>query len=132
MQNYFNQGVILQVEAIKFAALKSGIAINQVTQVLKLLIEQECTIPFVTRYRKEMTGGLDEVQIEAIKDFYELYIEQENRRQFILDTIKKMEQLTPELEKQIRQAKDLNELEDIYAPYKSKKKTKGQGARSSV
>ena len=86
-------------------------------------------MPFISRYRKEATGNLDEVQIRAIKDAYEEYIEMEKRREFILDAIKKQEKLTPELEKKILAADTLNKLEDLYAPYKSKRKTKGTIAK---
>ena len=91
-----------------------------------MLLEEDCTIPFITRYRKERTGGLDEVQIMNIKESYENYLEREKRRTYILETIEKMEKLTPELKINILKATTLNELEDIYAPYKAKKKTKGQ------
>ncbi len=119
----------MQIDAIRYTVEQTGLTLNQVQQVLTMMIEQECTIPFITRYRKEKTGGLDEVQIASIQEQYDGYIEREKRRSYILETIKKMEMLTPALEKSIVQAKDINELEDIYAPYKSKKKTKGQIAQ---
>src|SRR5690606_24458353 len=86
---------------------------------------------FISRYRKEATGGLDEVQIRDIQDSYNDYIETEKRRAYILEAIKKMEALTPELERQIKAASNLNQLEDIYAPYKSKKKTKAMIAKEN-
>ncbi|CBW26637.1 putative transcriptional accessory protein [Halobacteriovorax marinus SJ] len=112
-------------QAVVYASTNTEITAKQVIAVLTMLIDEECTIPFITRYRKEATGGLDEVQIRDIQSSYEEYLEREKRRQFILDTIKKQEQLTPELEKKILAAQTLNQLEDIYAPYKVKKKTKG-------
>lgn len=98
---------------------------QQVKNALELLFEQDCTIPFIARYRKEQTLGLDEVQIRDIQQAYEDYQEREKRRSFILETLKKQEQLTPALEKKVLAAETLNQLEDLYAPYKQKKKTKG-------
>ncbi len=112
--------------AIVHATTQTAVNPKQVEAVLTLLITEECTIPFVARYRKERTGGLDEVQIAAIKTSYEGYLEREARREYILKTIAEMDKLTPELEKKIKAADSINVLEDLYAPYKSKKKTKGQ------
>lgn len=119
----------LDPNAMIFCTQKLGIAPNKVMATCKLLFEEECTIPFISRYRKEATGGLDEVQIRDIQDSYNEYVETEKRREFILEAIKKMEALTPELERQIKAATTLNQLEDIYAPYKSKKKTKAMIAK---
>ncbi len=101
---------------------------TQVNSALQLLVVEKATVPFVSRYRKEATGGLDDVALIEIMDSYNGSIEQENRRTFILDSIKKQEKLTPELEKKILQAQSLNQLEDLYAPYKNKQKTKAQKA----
>ena len=114
-----------------FAAAETEISLPQVSATLELLLLQDCTVPFITRYRKEKTGGLDEEQIRAVQDSYEGYLEREKRREFILETIKKMEMLTPELEKKIKAADTINQLEDLYAPYKSKRKTKGQLAQEA-
>lgn len=103
---------------------------KSVVAVLKLM-EEGCTVPFISRYRKEMIGGIDEVMVRGIKETFDSIEEREKRRVFILDAIKKMEKLTPELEKQIKTAKTLAVLEDIYAPYKSKKKTKAQKAEEA-
>ncbi len=119
----------LNNQAIAYVAAQTELPVNKIISTANLLITDECTIPFVARYRKEVTGNLDEVQIRHIKDFYEEYLEIEKRREYILQTIKKMEQLTPELEKKIKAAETLNQLEDLYAPYKSKKKTKAMIAR---
>lgn len=116
----------IDTQAVAYAITETSLSAHQVMNVLNLLIEEQCTIPFITRYRKEVTGGLDEVQIKDIQDAYERKVEIEKRRIYILDAIKKMEKLTPELDKQINACETLNQLEDIYAPYKSKKKTKGQ------
>lgn len=114
--------------AVSYAASETAINARSVISVLDLLVNQEATIPFITRYRKEVTGGLDEVQIRNIKDSYEGYLEREKRRAYILESLKKSELLTKELEKKILEAQTLNQLEDIYAPYKSKKKSKAQKA----
>jgi uncharacterized protein len=121
----------IEVSAIPFVSNKISVSAQQVLSVLKLSVDEECTIPFISRYRKEATGGLDEVQIQQVLEAYEEYCETEKRRAYILDTIKKMEKLTPELEKQILSAKTLAILEDIYAPYKTKKKSKGQIAQEA-
>ncbi|MCO5112587.1 MAG: RNA-binding transcriptional accessory protein [Bdellovibrionaceae bacterium] len=103
----------------------------RVETVLKLLLDEKCTIPFISRYRKEVTGGLDEVQIATIQDEYNNYLDVEKRRAFILEAIKKQEALTPALEKKIAASTTLNQLEDIYAPFKTKVKTKGQKAKDA-
>jgi uncharacterized protein len=96
-----------------------------------LLVDEGCTVPFISRYRKEKTGGLDEVQIRSISEQYESHLEIEKRRAFILETLKKLEKLTPDLEKKVQAAADLNQLEDLYAPYKVKKKSKGTIAKEA-
>jgi protein Tex len=121
----------LDPNAMIFCIQKLGIAPNKVMATCKLLFEEECTIPFISRYRKEATGELDEVQIRDIQDSYNEYVETEKRRAFILEAIQKMEALTPELARQIKSASTLNQLEDIYAPYKSKKKTKAMIAKDN-
>ncbi len=117
---------VIEAEAAKFAAIDTQISMNQVAATLNLLFNEDCTVPFITRYRKEATGGLDEEQIRAIQKSYEDYIEREKRRAYILETLEKMEVLTPEIKAKVLAADTLNQLEDIYAPFKSKKKTKGQ------
>lgn len=114
-----------------FASEQTNISPIQVGQVLNLMLVEECTVPFITRYRKERTGGLNEEQIRQIKDSYDEYLEREKRREYVLKTIKEMDKLTPELEKKILSATTINQLEDLYAPYKSKKKTKGQMAEDA-
>lgn len=116
----------IESNAVVFAAQKTQVNATQAINVLTMLLEEDCTVPFITRYRKEKTGGLDEEQIRAIQSAYEEYIEREKRRAYILEAITKMEMMTPELEKKIKEASDINILEDLYAPFKSKKKTKGQ------
>lgn len=121
----------LNVDSLSYVVKESGLKATNVQSVLNLSVEQNCTVPFMARYRKEATGGLDEVQIRSILDHYESYLEREKRREYILEAIRKQEKLTPELEKQIKAADTLNQLEDIYAPYKSKRKTKAQMAREA-
>ena len=101
---------------------------NQVRKTIALL-EEGATIPFISRYRKEMTGSLDEVQIAQIRDLMEAFIELEKRREAILKSLKEMDKLSPELEKQILGAETLAKLEDLYLPYKPKRKTKATIAR---
>ncbi len=121
----------LDPNAMIFCTTKLGITPAKVMATCKLLFEEECTIPFISRYRKEVTGNLDEVQIRDIQESYNEYVETEKRRAYIIDAIKKMEALTPELERQIKVAATLTQLEDIYAPYKSKKKTKAMIAKEN-
>lgn len=100
-----------------------------VQSVLELLYQQNCTVPFIARYRKEATGNLDEVVIRDIQKNYDEFIEIEKRQIFIIDAIKKQEKLTPVLEKKIQATFNLSELEDIYAPFKVTKKTKATIAK---
>ncbi len=119
----------LDTQALVYATQKLQLPPQKVAAVAKLIYEEQCTVPFIARYRKEVTGDLDEVQIRAIQESYEEHIEIEKRRAFILEAVTKMEAMTPTLEKQIKAATTLNQLEDLYAPYKSKKKTKAMIAK---
>lgn len=101
---------------------------KQVSATLNLL-EGGATIPFISRYRKEVTGGLDEVQIEAIQSQYEKLQETAKRKETILKTIDAQGKLTQELQKRIEQTWDATELEDIYLPYKPKRKSRAESAR---
>jgi uncharacterized protein len=118
-------------QAVVYAAQETAISAPQIISVLTMLYDEDCTVPFITRYRKEKTGGLDETQIRAIQESYETYLEREKRRAYILEAIKKQELMTPELEKKILAADTVNKLEDIYAPFKVKKKTKGMIAKEA-
>ena len=93
------------------------------------LLDEGCTIPFISRYRKERTGGLDEVQIAAISTQYERYKDIQKRKETIVKTITDLDKMTPELEKRITDCWDVTELEDIYLPYKPKRRTRAQVAR---
>ena len=101
-----------------------------VTGTLKLL-DEGCTIPFIARYRKEVTGGLDEVQIAAISEQYDRLQEIAKRKETILKTIGDLGKLTPELQKRIDACWDGTELEDIYLPYRPKRRTRAQVAREA-
>ena len=93
------------------------------------LLEEGCTIPFISRYRKERTGGLDEVQIAAISDRYDKLKEIQKRKETVTKTITDLEKMTPELQQRIDACWDATELEDIYLPYKPKRRTRAQVAR---
>jgi len=93
------------------------------------LLEEGCTIPFISRYRKERTGGLDEVQIAAISDRYDKLQEIQKRKDTVVKTISELNKMTPELQKRIDACWDATELEDIYLPYKPKCRTRAQAAR---
>ena len=93
------------------------------------LLEEGCTIPFISRYRKERTGGLDEVQIAAISDRYDKLKEIQKRKETVTNTITDLGKMTPELQQRIEACWDATELEDIYLPYKPKRRTRAQVAR---
>ena len=93
------------------------------------LLNENATIPFIARYRKERTGSLDEVQISNIADEYHRYLELDDRKATILKTIDEQGKLTEELRLRIEQCWDATELEDIYLPYKPHRKTRADVAR---
>lgn len=93
------------------------------------LIDEGCTIPFISRYRKERTGGLDEVQIGSIAQLYEKFKELTKRKETVINTITEQGKMTAELQKRINDCWDATELEDIYLPYKPKRRTRAQVAR---
>ena len=100
-----------------------GVPPKSAAAVLELTAEGG-TVPFIARYRKEKTGNLDEVQIRAVIETYETYQEVVKRKIFLIKEIGDQNNLTPELQKRIEVSWDLAELEEIYKPYKKKKKTK--------
>ena len=112
----------------KLIAQRLGIAENNVAGTLALL-EEGCTIPFIARYRKERTGGLDEVKIAAINEQFDKLRELAKRKETIVKTITELEKMTPELQQRIDQTWDATELEDIYLPYRPKRRTRAQVAR---
>ncbi len=115
------------MEIIKELASILNIKEKQVDAVLKLLSEN-CTIPFIARYRKEATGGLDEEQISVIEEQYKYLCNLEKRKEDVIRLIKEKDLLTDELEKSILTCEKLIEVEDLYRPFKEKKKTKATEA----
>ena len=112
----------------KMIATALNIAVRQVENTLSLL-NGGATIPFISRYRKEATGGLDEVQIGEIKERYDKLTEIAKRKETILKTIDEQGKLTTDLKNRIEACWDATELEDIYLPYKPKRKTRAEAAR---
>ncbi|WP_447635544.1 Tex family protein [Flavobacterium microcysteis] len=102
--------------------------VKNIENTLQLLSE-DCTIPFISRYRKDKTGNLDEVIIEQIAKLNKEFETIVKRKEAILKSIEEQDSLSPELEKKIRQSFDLNDLEDLYLPFKKKKKTRADVAR---
>ncbi len=112
----------------RLIASRIEVAATQVAATIALLNEN-ATIPFIARYRKERTGSLDEVQISQIADEYHRFLEIDDRKATILKTINEQGKLTPELRQRIEQSWDSTELEDIYLPYKPHRKTRADVAR---
>jgi len=104
-----------------------NIPVRKVEAVIELL-ESGATIPFIARYRKEATGELDEVQIADIQDAWKKMLELDKRREAILQSIEEQGKLTPELRRAIEQAATMTELEDLYLPYRPKRKTRASMA----
>lgn len=115
-------------DQVKLIAAELGVQPRQVRSTL-LLLEQGATIPFVARYRKELTGGLNEEQIAGIRDRSEKMAEVDKRRESIINTLKETDQLTSDLEQQLLRAMTLTELEDIYLPFRPKRRTRASVAR---
>ncbi len=101
---------------------------RQVKNTIQLL-EGGATIPFISRYRKEATGGMDEVQVAAVKDEHERLLEVQHRREFITNAITEQGKMTPELQARLADCWDATVLEDIYLPFKPKRKTRAEAAR---
>lgn len=108
---------------VRTIAKTLGLPENQIKNTLDLL-DSGATIPFIARYRKEATGSFDEVQIMQIRDLKEKLVEIDKRRASIFDSIQEQGKMTPELRKKIETATSLSELEDLYLPYKPKRKTR--------
>ena len=117
-----------EAEGSSFISHSLSLPLQSVSAVLTLL-DEGCTIPFIARYRKERTGNLDEVQITNISELNERLKELSKRKETILKTIREQEKLTSELERKILACMDSTELEDIYLPYKPKRRTRAQIAR---
>ncbi len=115
-------------QALDFIKNATQLPVKGVKNTLDLL-SQDCTLPFIARYRKEATGGLDEVEIGKIIELKEQFDTIEKRKKAILKSLKEQEVLTSELKAKILETQDLNTLEDLYLPYKKKRKTKAETAR---
>ena len=115
---------------IQFIAKSVQTATTNIQNTIQLL-QEDCTIPFISRYRKDKTGNLDEVQIEQIAKLQKDYEVIVKRKEAILKSIEEQNALTPEIDKKIQQSFDLQELEDFYLPFKKKKKTKADVAREN-
>ena len=115
---------------IQFIQAQVNTVPKNIEDTLKLLSE-DCTIPFISRYRKDQTGNLDEVVIEQIAKLSKQYDEIVKRKDSILKTIEEQGQLSPELKSKIEKSFDLQEIEDLYLPYKKKKKTRADVAREN-
>ena len=115
-------------QGASFISRSLSLPLQSVSAVLTLL-DEGCTIPFISRYRKERTGNLDEVQITNISELNERLEELGRRKETVVKTIREQGKLTTALEKQIRACMDAAELEDIYLPYKPKRRTRAQIAR---
>ncbi|MBF9254171.1 RNA-binding transcriptional accessory protein [Pontibacter sp. 172403-2] len=118
----------LNLEHLLKIATELTITIKQV-EATAALLDEGATVPFISRYRKEATGSLDEVQIAAVRDRLEQLRELDKRRESILKSIRDQQKLTPELEAQVMAAETMAALEDIYLPYKPKRRTKATIAR---
>src|SRR6267378_8208940 len=114
--------VLLHIAQLLNVSLKSLVATIA-------LFDEGGTVPFISRYRKEATGNLDETQIRAIQEKLEYFRELEDRRATVLSTIQELGKLTPELRAKIEATLEKNELEDLYLPYKPKRRTKASIAR---
>jgi uncharacterized protein len=119
---------MLEKMFFKKIALQLGIMEKQVEATVTLL-DEGATIPFISRYRKEMTNSLDEVQVSDVRDEIERLRALEKRREVIIESIDSQEKLTPELIQQLRAAETLAQLEDIYLPHKPKRRTRATIAR---
>ena len=118
------------LKLLYYITSQTQLAQKSIENTVKLLNE-DCTIPFISRYRKELTGNLDEVQIGEIVKCKEQFEALEKRKTTILKSLEEQEVLTAELQKKIDEATDLIALEDLYLPYKKKRKTKADTAREN-
>ncbi|HCX27164.1 MAG TPA: RNA-binding transcriptional accessory protein, partial [Cellvibrionales bacterium] len=106
-------------------ATELNVKLQQVNAAIELL-DEGSTVPFISRYRKEVTGGLDDTQLRNLQERLNYLREMNDRRDAILKSIEEQGKLTPELEKSIKAADTKTRLEDLYLPYKQKRRTKGQ------
>lgn len=127
-QEYIDGLTVNEVAVMSRIAGELGVRTGQVSAVVALTAEG-CTVPFISRYRKERTGSLDEVQVRDVVHKYESYVNLETRRLEILRAVFGQGKLTPDLHDNLLKCSTLAELEDIYAPFKKKKKTRGMLAQ---
>ncbi|MDR6923784.1 Tex family protein [Chryseobacterium sp. 2987] len=113
---------------VEFIQKQLNISEKSINNTLQLLAE-DCTIPFISRYRKDKTGNLDEIQIEQISKISKQFDEIVKRKESILKSVEEQNALTPELRQRIEESYDLQELEDLYLPFKKRKKTKADAAK---
>lgn len=113
---------------VEFIQKQLNISEKSINNTLQLLSE-DCTIPFISRYRKDKTGNLDEIQIEQISKISKQFDEIVKRKESILKSIEEQNGLTPELQQRIEESFDIQELEDLYLPFKKRKKTKADTAK---
>jgi len=118
----------MKEQLVQFVANDLQLSLNNVRNTISLL-EDGATIPFVSRYRKERTGGLDEVQIEQIANAYDKYLDIDKRKETILNSLVEQDKLTEALKDRIHACWQMTELEDIYLPYKPKRQTRAELAR---
>lgn len=118
-----------EITPVRFIQEKSGGDGRYIQQLLELL-DEGATIPFIARYRKERTGNMDEVRIGEIKTLYGQFQELEKRKAAILESIREQDKLTPALERQICECREMRTLEDLYLPYKPKKQTRAAKAKA--
>ncbi|WP_428741500.1 Tex family protein [Tenacibaculum sp.] len=118
------------MQLISYITSRTQISQKSIQNTIELLNE-DCTIPFIARYRKEKTGNLDEVEIGQIVQFKEQFETLEKRKSTILKALEEQEVLTDELKNKVEKAEDLTTLEDLYLPYKKKRKTKAETARKN-
>src|SRR3954447_22017737 len=119
---------ILSTPVLLHISQQLGVSLHSLMATIGLL-DEGATVPFIARYRKEVTGNLDEVQIRDIQEKLEYFRELEDRRETVLKSIEEQGKLTPELKAKIEAALEKTELEDLYLPYKPKRRTKASIAR---
>ena len=118
------------MQVVNFIKSQTSLPSQSVENTIQLLNE-DCTIPFISRYRKELTGNLDEVQIGEIVKYKTLFEDIEKRKATIIKSLQEQEVLTTQLQQKIEATFNLTALEDIYLPYKKKRKTKAETARKN-
>ena len=115
---------------LTFIKTKTNLSEKSITNTIQLF-DEGASIPFISRYRKEMTGSLNEVQVEAIQQYYSTIKDLISRKEYIINIIKEQGELNPKLQQSIQQCWDPILLEDLYLPYKRKKKTRGTIAKNN-